>query len=476
MKLGLISHFIPSKNPLHKITRPLVRFSEGTLLDAIKAKSLFTEDENASTSRFAGSLKNVNASPWTPYIDHEQQIAHKHKKHKSWTQTALRMTKATGHLFKAAAKAPLALPAAAIGFSLRALDSRLSDEFIQLEQKGEPKVWTVGDPITLLNLNVALSESQIMNDRNQVGDSSKRARELSKFLLQEDPDVICLQEAFDVDLIRDTLGKDLQKAGYNVTIAAKRKNHLGLTSGLVFATKFKTDKPKFQPFSHLVSWDAAARKGVMTAQVHLNSDHSISITNTHMQGAFKQPRGTENPSEKKVQARKDQFQEILSFTEKIIDAGAVNDEIIMGDFNTSRFRRERDGSVKATYDYSSFKDTVLQNYKDLNQPDTNAGFKTVLSRERDYDHGNPNPKENETGTFQGSCINPRSPGVRYFGQGVDPDKMYIQPNVTDHLCMKNKDGNLFSETGYRYESILPVGPSGILSDHKAIKVTLQANN
>ena len=487
-----------------KIAHNLFYFVEGAAIKALKGKELLLHRENHKEIDLAKRLIKKEDSPWNGNIGKERECAQKifgEIKDETWGDKVKRFTKAAGYLSCAVAMSPLALPAAAIWLTARKIAQENSNDYVCLKAE-ESKTWKPGQDISFLNFNVALTESRIMNHVNGMSDTKQRAKEIAKFLKEQSADVICLQEAFDVDEITPTIGIELQKLGYNVVIASKREKVLGLNSGLVFASKFEIEDIDSIRFSNLISIDARAKKGVVNFNLKLNDHDTISVSNTHMQGSFKG-----NEKAVKVEMRKYQFNEIKEFNERVIDHEKVRDEFVIGDFNTERFRENKEGVVEIAYDYSALEE-FSETFKDLNFPDRDKSFDTPVEFEI-------KPEYNETGEAKGTSLDTSAASFKFFKeillkeieaetslkkselkQLIDKrlekvdigdariskiiddaiknlvKNVYVKNGVTDHVCLKKKENNLFDETNYTYKTIIPYGKSGILSDHRAVKVTL----
>ena len=191
-----------------------------------------------------------------------------------------------------------------------------------------------------------------------------------------------------------------------------------------------------------------------------------------------------------------------------------------GDFNIGRFKCPELNLALFKDDYKGIVDGLLtasdtdSGYKDLTFCNKDATFSQYLEQESRFDTNT--AKNNETAQEKGTIFNTAATTYIYIKDilleqaknmlQVAPELLkemiddrlakkelsdtqaqmiidrliqeigtqcYRKPNVCDHVAfMKNPD-SVFRETKYKYEPIFPIGPSGMLSDHMALKVTLK---
>ena len=142
--------------------------------------------------------------------------------------------------------------------------------------------------IRIFNWNVGLMPGFI-SEFNDLRTSEKRAKEIANFFVKweskkegidqgDSPDVICLQEVFDIDSTK-ILCKTL-KHTYPYIIHSVAPNSTGLGSGLFFASKFPINEAQFQRFSNRKGEDTLAHKGMLSAEITLGEKDGKKVTTT----------------------------------------------------------------------------------------------------------------------------------------------------------------------------------------------------
>ena len=175
-----------------------------------------------------------------------------------------------------AVTSPVSIPAAATAIGLRTYLQGRMHPLTALTPTSH-KVWD-GEPFTLLDANMAGTEFRIMDYLNGVPPTKERVKKWIRLLLQEDPDVICLQEAFDIDDIYQYIAKGLQEEGFYVVMTTKRVGVIGMTAGLLLASRYPIEDVGFVKYPHPMGDDKYAAKGVLTARIALNEDVLITVT------------------------------------------------------------------------------------------------------------------------------------------------------------------------------------------------------
>lgn len=371
----------------------------------------------------------------------------------------------------------------------------------------EFKIWDEDEPLRIFTSNAALTEFQIMDYLNGVSDTKVRAKEWGRKLSRIDADVICLQEAFDVDALYP-VAKDLNALAWSVGMVAKRKQVFGMTGGLLIASRYEITKIGFHEYTDLRGIDKRTRKGVLAIVVRLNKMASICIATTHMQAGF--PSGTE---EEHIEWRTQEFHQARHFLNRFITHTNVRDVFFVGDFNCSRF--DRGGQLDQAVTNGSYPAIVngllrpifyQEGFKDLTVPDRAVDFENSLFKQTHFDHHD--PKSNESGQARGSCCDTSAASYHYFVDivvlevkrrvvystkvvkkmvkkrlaGEDlrskmmeeiidceikqlKKTMYMKPNVVDHIALREDKENYFDATNYKSKRTVEVGPKGPLTDH-----------
>lgn len=340
-------------------------------------------------------------------------------------------------------------------------------------------VWDGASPLSLFTCNVALTEFDIMDYINGVSNTHKRAPECADFLSETSADVICLQEAFDVDTIYPSIAKTLQEKGYFVVMTSKRQEVFGMTSGLLLASKFPIVDVGFTEYTNRAGIDARAKKGVLAATLKLNDEKTICVATTHMQAGYP---GASQAA--KAEGRVIQFHHARKFIKELTDQKPVQDVFLLGDFNIGRFgglqcnqaafKQDYQGEIKGLLEPSEFD----SGFKDLTVPDQSYSFSDCLAHQSNFD--TKSDASQETGTSRGSSLDTTATSYVHLKTllAIDPEpstvlqRAWRKPNVCDHVAFMKKETTIFKETGYDYQISYPVGPSGFLSDHVALQVSL----
>jgi len=382
------------------------------------------------------------------------------------------------------------------------------------------------DSLSIATLNIACTEFDLMDYINDISPTVGRLHEYKDFLAlsSSDVDVLCLQEAFDVDNIQSILIPSLQERGYWVALTGKRKSVLGMTAGLMVASKLPIVRSAFLPYNNAVSVDAYANKGFLVLELELEPGYSIIVANTHLQGAF---HGLS--FEDKIKARKSQFIQAKTFIYEFYcqSSSHIDGLFMVGDFNTGRFKTSKLNIHQAipSFDYSAMisslflkgkeKEEIPLQFKDLMVPVNHQTFTEFFKSCGDYDYES--EKSMETGMWRGSDLNPCALSYNMVIEIIQKQcaldfpllaakelerdlkkvlqgktitnvelqevicsslfeylpEVYHQAEVTDHICYAQLENNKWLEYSYNYYLHLPMGPSGILSDHAMVKMVLE---
>jgi len=182
--------------------------------------------------------------------------------------------------------------------------------------------------------------------------SGERASEIgNKFLKmseEELPDIVCLQEVFDLDAIETVSGKLLQKYLYVVHSIAPRE--FGSNSGLLVATKYPIEEIEFFKFDHLEAEDAMANKGILRMKVKIDENRSAVVYNAHLQSSRgdppnpnatdpeKDPGHYDNVTQRRQRLKTSQLNDILERVKKDDRGQPPETEIfVCGDLNVTNF-------------------------------------------------------------------------------------------------------------------------------------------
>jgi len=328
-----------------------------------------------------------------------------------------------------------ALPAIALRFAASYLES---DQFIHykgLFQEKELKE----KPLTHMLWNICgikagydIEEGGQLPIRDDLlSFSEQRLFRIAQKILEEDPDVLCLNEVFDVnDAIYLVDALQNQYAHFVIQCGTRS---IGLNSGLFLATKFGVESISFKPFPKEMINGATkyAEKGFLSVKTHDSKGSICNFITTHLQHSD-QP---EFPTFEEVEARKKQ----LNFILQNIDSD--ENAILAGDLNL-----DDDELVKANSDlYSQFKKT--SDYKDFLNEEKN----TWLGDQWYVEYGNRD--------FSFSLLSARKDKTRTVSQGVNLD--HVLAKTRQDTTLNPEIQTILKSSGYRPEII----SRDSLSDH-----------
>ena len=149
------------------------------------------------------------------------------------------------------------------------------------------------EQFSIMTWNTALGPG-FMTEANELKGSSERIEGIVAKICQEKPDIVCMQEVFDLDAAED-LAQNLRKQGYdciyNVNPHATR-----LPSGLFVAVaqskevKFHIEAASCWRFNNLQGVDALSSKGLMGIKMRLETKNKapmlLHLFNTHLQSSY----------------------------------------------------------------------------------------------------------------------------------------------------------------------------------------------
>ncbi len=173
--------------------------------------------------------------------------------------------------------------------NLQACDPKV----INFENEAEHK------PVRILNWNVGLMP-EFVCELNDLRTSKERVKQINAYLNDETnfgdqaPDVICLQEVFDIDATEALCAGLKEKYPYIIHSVGPRA--LGMSSGLLFASKFPIKEAQFNKFKNGKAEDALANKGMLSAKLVLGKkggkEVTTSIHTMHLQAKMDDPKST----------------------------------------------------------------------------------------------------------------------------------------------------------------------------------------
>jgi len=428
-------------------------------------------------------------------------------------QCACKIVKVSLQLTFLVITAPLSLTLALSGLVMRAFVQNQMNPLTALVPEKKVAPWDRVQPLSICTFNGACTEFATMDKINGVSDTHVRAQEIADFLERTGADIYCLQEFFDVDTLYPVVAKLLQEKGYYVVLTSKRQEVFGMTGGLFLASKYPITNVSFHEYTNRVGIDARTKKGVLGVAIALNDKTTICVANTHMQAGYPDPA-------QKISGRVVQFHEARALLQALMKKSGANDLFLAGDFNIGRYATPALDHAQFKDDYQGVVEGLLPQsdidpgYKDLTKCNVGDTFETYLEKESHFDTNM--AKNNETEEEKGTAFNTAATSYIYvkdilflelqkalkfppevLKQMID-DRLakkelnnppaqtaidaaisaytknaYRKAAVCDHVAFMKNAKSVFRETKYDYEPIFAIGPSGALSDHMALKVTLK---
>jgi len=423
------------------------------------------------------------------------------------------------HLVKngavAAAMAPLTLPAGAFAIfgRMATLGKMGVATYVQSKTHTE---WDGESSISFFTMNIAGTPLTTMNEHNLMPPNNFRVRKVVEKVKESDVDIVCFQEAFDLDLMTD-MAKELRKDGWSSVYGSKFGGVFKLGSGLFAATRIGTmECVGFREYDNLVSWDKDSAKGVLVLVIQINDDTKIAVATTHMQAGY--PKGWSLGD--KIENKTAEFHHARDFIEKVITDMDVDDVFFMGDFNVSRFDQKGDSLYKVVKNpmYEAMVDGLLRptetqnGYKAFTIPNRKDSPEDYLKKEIDF---KPIPKSEERGIAAGTCYNSAATSfhnaddiaavqlkdevgdlsfkqakkmvVRHLAgksikrpeyaeiidQIVHNIKVYVKSNTVDQFAQQVNEHRRFKLVKYQYVTVSYMGRKGPVSDHRGLKVTVK---
>lgn len=223
---------------------------------------------------------------------------------------------------------------AAFGLLLRVCASTSRPKISLLHNsKIEFKKLLSDETIHLATYNTALMPKFISNVNN-MRSSKARAEEIGQMYKNREttPDVLCLQECFDIDATA-ILCEHL-KTIYPHIVYCVSPNELGLNSGLLIASKFHIENMHFSDYQAAKGEDALAHKGYLGVCVKLDELRTCWVYNTHLQAK----KGVVYET-----VRDTQLEQLKSHIESLQVETPI---FVVGDFNKSKIDDEKEENVE----------------------------------------------------------------------------------------------------------------------------------
>lgn len=220
----------------------------------------------------------------------------------------------------------LALFTTVPGVALRGMASWMQPQPFLVQTSDNKKVLPENRSFTLLSWNVCCVPAGYSITDGGVIPWKERIDAIAKKIIEKNSDVNCLYELFDLDAAL-YLKEKLKEAGYTHFYYNIGPQGIGVSSGMMVASKYETDSPEFDPFpkSTLVGRTQFCNKGVFSFDLMSNGRSFARIFSTHLQHSEL----PEFPTSEEVQARASQMQIIVDKISRLRDRCLV----LTGDLN-----------------------------------------------------------------------------------------------------------------------------------------------
>jgi endonuclease/exonuclease/phosphatase family metal-dependent hydrolase len=213
------------------------------------------------------------------------------------------------------------------GIALRVLGSHLQkNPFIYMQGESEEKVLPSNGSFSLLSWNICAPAGGYAISDGGVLPWAFRIDDIIDKIVEKNADVNCLYEVFDVNTAVYIFEK-LKKSGYNHFYFNIGPKAIGVTSGILVASKYSINNSEFTPFPQdtLIGRTKAATKGVFAFDLESQGRNFARIYSTHLQHSAE----PQFPKAEEIEARRKQMQIIIDKLNTIRDRCIV----VTGDLN-----------------------------------------------------------------------------------------------------------------------------------------------
>ncbi len=213
------------------------------------------------------------------------------------------------------------------GIALRFFASKIqTNPFIYAQGAANEKLLPLNRSFSLLSWNMCCTAAGYAISDGGVMPWSFRIDNIVKKIIEKDGDVNCLYEAFDLHAAF-YISEKLKQSGYKHIYYNIGPKAIGVSSGIMVASKYAIKNPEFIPFpiDTLVGRTKHAAKGVFSFDLSSRGENFARVYTTHLQHS-EEP---QFPTLDEVEGRKRQMEIIV---EKV---NAVRDRcvVVTGDLN-----------------------------------------------------------------------------------------------------------------------------------------------
>lgn len=223
--------------------------------------------------------------------------------------------------------ASLAVVTTLPGIAFRSVGSHLQkNPYIHVQGDSEPKILPPDHSFSLLTWNICCVGAGYAISDGGVVPWSFRIDAIIDKIVEKNADVNCLYETFDTKSAFYIYEK-LKQHGYNHFYFNIGPKAIGVSSGILVASKYTIQNPEFTQFPQdaLVGRAKNAAKGVFGFDLESSRRQFARIYSTHLQHS-EQP---EFPTDEEIEARKRQMQIIIDKVNTVRDRSVI----VTGDLN-----------------------------------------------------------------------------------------------------------------------------------------------
>ena len=213
------------------------------------------------------------------------------------------------------------------GIALRSLASQMqTNPFIYAQGVANEKLLPLNRSFSLLSWNICCTAGGYPISDGGVMPWSSRIDPILKKIIEKDADVNCLYETFDANT-GFYISEKLKQKGYKHIYYNIGPKAIGVSSGIMVASKYAIKNPEFTPFpiDTLVGRTKHAAKGVFSFDLNCRGKNFAKVYTTHLQHS-EEP---QFPTPDEVEGRKRQMQIIVDKVNAVRDRCVV----VTGDLN-----------------------------------------------------------------------------------------------------------------------------------------------
>lgn len=296
-------------------------------------QDLQTSEYTTHTSIHAENLHAVSQALFLPgrlFLQNVSKVIEptpgEYKDHLIWRLTT-RISSFTKAFF-------LALPAillSPVALVMRAIDHRYRPAISLLvtaeNQNDEQKLSLAQKPLHIRTHNLGFVPT-FMSTVGDLRDPIERAHEVVASIAQDtqqQPDIICFQETFHEDAAQ-VLCEELKRI-YPYIVHNVAPQIGGFNSGTMIASKYPIKEIEFERFGEMMGVEKLSPRGITKVRLETEEGNDFCLYSVHTVALI---------GEERANARVKQIEQIAAFMERDKQENPNINQVLVGDFNTSR--------------------------------------------------------------------------------------------------------------------------------------------